>query len=211
MRSVVSPSLAKLGKMLAVMKCPRCTSLRIQLGYKDKSLLARLAGGDEFLCNNCGLEFKSFDLSGKVKRKPSTGQESSANRRRAPRYKAHLPATVSLADKDAFSGKLVRSKESRARCETISRLGLALSFTGSKFDAKELAKPGRLLFVTVTLPNGAINAVVATVSHDRIGAKEGTASWFVRTSITQISEGDSARLLTYLEKRGNEVPLFKRE
>ena len=128
--------------------------MRIQLGYKDKSILARLAGGDEFLCNNCGLEFKSFDSSGKVKRKPATKAESLANRRRAPRYKAHLPATISLAEKDAATGKLILSKASRGHCETISKLGLALSFIGSRFKAEEFAKTGRLLFVTITLPNG---------------------------------------------------------
>jgi hypothetical protein len=193
------------------MQCPRCKSLRIQLGYKDKSLLARLAGADEFLCNNCGLEFKSVDSSGKVKRKPATDiDESLANRRRAPRFKARLPASISLAEKDAGSGKLVLSKTSRGRCETISRLGLALSFTGSRFKAADF-KTGRLLVVTITLPNGAVDAVVTTVTHDRVGKDEAAASWFVRGAIAQMSEGDTARLVSYLEKRGNEAPLFRRE
>src|SRR5688500_9784420 len=110
-------------------KCPRCESLRIQLGYKKRSLLARLAGKDEFLCNNCGLEFKSVDSSGKVKRKPSSAVDQSANRRRAPRYKSRLAASISLAEKDADSGKLLLSKKSRGRCETISSVGMSLSFT----------------------------------------------------------------------------------
>jgi hypothetical protein len=185
--------------------------LRIQLGYKDKSLLVRLAGGDEFLCNNCGLEFKSFDASGKVKRRPAReSDESLANRRRAPRYKAHLSASISRTEKDAVTGKLVRSKVSRGRCETISKLGLALSFTGSRFKAEDL-KTGSLLFVTITLPNGPVDAVVTTVAHERVEKEEGAASWFVRGSITQMSEGDTALLLSYLEKRGNEAPLFSEE
>jgi hypothetical protein len=193
------------------MQCPRCTSLRIQLGYKDKSLLARLAGGDEFLCNNCGLEFKSFDSSGKVKRKPAIkNEETLPNRRRAPRYKARLPASISLAEKDPASGQLVRSKVSRGRCETISKLGLALSFTGSRFKSEDL-KTGRLLFVTITLPDGTVDAIVTTVTHERVGKEDAAASWFVRGAITQISEGNSARLSSYLEKRGNEAPLFKHE
>ena len=189
------------------MQCPRCKSSRIQLGYKNKSLLARLAGSDEFLCNNCGLEFKSFDLSGKVKRKPATAiDESIANRRRAPRYKSRLAASISVAEKDAVTGKLVLSKASRGRCETISRVGMSLSFTGSRFTAEDL-RTGQLLFVTLTLPNGAVDAVVTTVSNDRVGKGEGTASWLVRGSIVQMSDGDTARLSSYLEKRGNEAPL----
>ena len=192
------------------MQCPRCKSLRIQLGYKDKSLLSRLAGGDEFLCNNCGLEFKSFDVSGKLKRKPATKvDEPFANRRRVPRYKARLAASISLAEKDAATGKLVLAKTSRGRCETISRLGLALSFTGSRFERGDF-KTGRLLVVTITLPNGPVDAVVTIVTHERVG-KEGPASWMVRASITQMSEGDTALLVSYLEKRGNEAPLFRRE
>ena len=192
------------------MQCPRCKSSRIQLGYKGKSLLGRLAGKDEFLCNNCGLEFKGFDSSGKVKRKPSSAVDgSSANRRRAPRYTSRLAASISLAEKDADTGKLLLSKKSRGRCETISRVGMALSFTGSRFTAADL-RTGHLLFVTITLPSGPVDAVVTTVSHDRVGKDEGAASWLVRGSIVQMSDGDTAQLLSYLEKRANEA-LFKRE
>ena len=191
------------------MQCPRCNSSRIQLGYKAKSLLSRLTGNDEFLCNNCSLEFKSFDSSGKVKRKRSSAIESTANRRRAPRYKARLAASISLAEKDSVTGKLELSKTSRGRCETISKVGMALSFTGSRFTSEDL-RAGHLLFVTITLPSGPVDAVLSTVTHDRVGKGENAANWFVRGSIVQISDGDAARLSSYLEKRGNEE-LLKRE
>ena len=196
---------------MANMRCPRCKSLRIQIGYKDRSILARLAGVDEFLCNNCGLEFRSFDSSGKVQRAPAKEKESLANRRRAPRYKAHLPATIKLAEKNAVTGKLILSKASRGHCVTISKVGLALSFIGSRFEEKDFVRLGRLLFVTITLPTGPVDVVVTTVAHDRVGTDGRKASWFVRASITQMSEGDTARLLSYLEKRGNEAPLFTDE
>lgn len=202
----------KIAKIVPAMKCPRCSSSRIQIGYKDRSILARLAGGDEFLCNNCGLEFKSFDLSGKVQRAPATEAESLANRRRAPRYKVHLPAMISLAERDDVTGKLkLLSNPSRGHCETISQLGLAMSFIGSRFKEEEFVQTGRLLFVTVTLPNGPVDAVVTTVKHDRVGTQEGKARWFVRASIIKMSEGDNARLLSYLDRRGNEAPLFTPE
>ena len=192
------------------MQCPRCNSSRIQLGFKKKSLLARLARKDEFLCNNCGLEFKSFDSSGKVARKPSSAIDKSlVNRRRAPRYKSRLAVSISLAEKDADTGKLVLSKPSRGRCEIISKVGMALSFKGSRFTAEDL-RTGHLLFVTLTLPNGPVDAVITTVNHERVGKDEGAASWIVRGSIVQMSDGDTARLSSYLETRGNKA-LFEGE
>lgn len=193
-----------------LMQCPRCGSSRIQIGYKDRSILARLAGVDEFLCNNCGLEFRGVDSSGKLQRAPAKETESLPNRRRAPRYKAHLPVTIRLAEKNAATGKLVLSKASRGHCVTISKLGLELSFIGSRFEEEEFVHTGRLLFVTITLPNGPVDAVVTTITHDRVGEGR-TARWLVRASITQMSEGDTARLLSYLDKRGNEEPLFTLE
>ncbi len=92
---------------------------------------------------------------------------------------------------------------------TISRLGLALSFIGSRFKEEEFIQTGRLLFVTITLPKGPVEAVVTTITHDRVGGEEGKARWLVRASITQISKGDNGRLLSYLDKRGNEAPLFE--
>lgn len=194
------------------MKCPRCKSLRIQLGYQERSILGLLAGGDEFLCNNCGLEFRSLDFSGEVKRAPAKKAESLPTRRRAPRYKAHLPTTITLASKNRATGKLKLSKVvSRGHCETISKLGMALTFVGSRFKEEEFAQTGRLLFVTITLPKGAIDAVVTTVRHERIGTEEGTRRWFVQASITHMSEGDTARLSSYLEKREKDEPLFTGE
>jgi hypothetical protein len=205
------PLARKIGKMADAMQCPRCKSLRIQLGYKDKSIIARLAGGDEFLCNNCGLEFKGVDSSGKVKRRPAAEPEIAANRRRAPRYKARLPVMVSPAERDSVTGKLVLSKSSRGHCVTISRFGMALFFSGARFEPREFVKKGRLLFVTITLPSGPVDAVITTVGHERVDTEKAAPNWVVQASITQMSESDTARLSGYLERRGNEPPLFTRE
>ena len=84
---------------------------------------------------------------------------------------------------------------------------MSLSFTGSRFTAEDL-RAGHLLFVTITLPDGPVDAIVTTVSHDRVGKHEGAASWSVRGAILHMNDGDTARLLSYLEKRGSEAPLF---
>jgi hypothetical protein len=193
------------------MQCPRCSSARIQIGYGDRFILARLAGGAEFLCNNCGLEFKGFDLSGEVQRTPVTKTEKIANRRRAPRYNAHLPAVITLAERDPRNGKLILSQASRGHCVTISRVGMAVTFIGSRFRKEEFAKTRRLLLVTITLPRGAVDAVVTTVTHERVGEEDSKARWLIRASITYMNEGDTALLLNYLERRESEAPLFAKD
>jgi hypothetical protein len=185
------------------MQCPRCQSTRIQRGYDDAPMLFRLGGRRELLCNNCGLEFQSFGWSAKFKRVPGKRDESNPSRRRAPRYRAHLPATIRLVDVGA-NNEPSFSLSVRGHCQTISSLGMALSFVGSRFDPAEFAQVGRLLLVVISLPGSAIEALVKTITHDRIENSDGPANWFVGTSIVQISEADRSQLLNYLDRRSRE-------
>ena len=184
------------------MECPRCNSTRIQRGYKDGAVLLRLGGGHELLCNNCGLEFKGFKWATVFKRIPARIRESQ-NRRATPRYKAHLPATIRLVN-PGENNEPSFSVAALGHCQTISSQGLALSFIGSRFDPAEFAKPGRTLLVVITLPGGAIEAVVKTVTHKRVENPDGPANWFVGTSLVQISDADRSQLLSYLERRARE-------
>lgn len=84
---------------------------------------------------------------------------------------------------------------------------MALSFVGSRLNQSEFAKPGRNLLVAISLPSGAVEALVKTVTHKRVENKDGPASWFVGASLVQISDADRARLSTYLDKRAREVGL----
>jgi hypothetical protein len=58
----------------------------------------------------------------------------------------------------------------------------------------------------VDLPEGAIEAVVTMVTHERIGA-ERKRRWYLGVKLHQISEADTARLTAYLEKRAEAEPL----
>jgi hypothetical protein len=183
------------------MRCPRCQSSRIQRGYNDTSILVRLAGRHELLCNNCGLEFTGYKWSAAFQRVPGKSDTSKLPRRRAPRYKAHLPATIRLVN-TGTNNEPSFSPAMRGHCQTISSIGMALSFVGSRIDPAEFAKPGRLLLVVINLTGSAIEAVVKTITHDRIENKDGSpANWFVGTSIVQIAEADRSQLLSYLERR----------
>ena len=187
------------------MWCPRCKSSRIQRGYHDSVIVLRIAGLHELLCNNCGLEFKGFDPLRKLKRAPVKRTATGTNQRRFPRYKVHLPATISLVERDVLTWDVDYTQRSRGHCETISQIGMALSFVGSRLPEEELTRPGCSLYVTVALPEGAIAAVVSIVYWNRLGSK-GRSSWLVGTTISQTSDADAARLAAYIKKRAAKEP-----
>jgi len=188
------------------MRCPRCNSPRIQLDYDDAVIVLRLVQMKKVLCNNCGLVFKGFDPLGKLRRAPSKQANPVHNRRRGPRYDVHLPAAISLIDGNVPTGKVSYSQPSRGHCEAISKIGMGLSLVGTRFPEDALSQPGRLLFVRVDLPEGAIQAVVAIITHDRIGVGK-QRRWLLGVKTQQISHADTDRLAAYLETQDQTTPL----
>ena len=186
------------------MQCPRCQSERIQRDYDDAIIFLRAVGMHKLLCNNCGLVFKAFDPQGKFQREPGESVKRNTatritNRRRGPRFNAHLPATISLIEGDAHGGKASYSQPSRGHCETISNFGMLLTLVGTRFGDNELSRPGRLLLVRIDLPNSHVEAVVAIVTHER--KTEGQKQWSLGVRIQQMSDADRELLAEYLERR----------
>jgi hypothetical protein len=179
----------------------------VQRGYNNSALVFQLAGLHELLCNNCGLEFKGFDPLRRLQRAPSRHREYGNNHRRFPRYKVHLPATISLVERNPLTWEVSYSAASRGHCETISQGGMALAFVGSRFSEEQLTRPGCPLYVNVNLPGAVIAAVLSVITCDRLGTKQ-QAKWLVGTAITQMSDTDAARLVTYLEKRAKSEPVL---
>ncbi|MGH9971607.1 MAG: hypothetical protein ACREBG_27950 [Pyrinomonadaceae bacterium] len=188
------------------MRCPRCKSSRIQRGYDDAPLPLRFMGLRELLCNKCGLEFKGLDPLGKLERAPHFEIDSSATRRRVPRYAVHLPATIHLAEKNVDTGKVSYSQPSRGHCESISKWGLTLSFVGTRFTEEEVSRVGQLLFVTIDLPNGSIDAVVSIVAYERSVGEQ--RKRLVGASVCNMNDNDTARLATYLDKCAEREPVL---
>lgn len=194
------------------MQCPRCKSERIQRDYDDTIIFLRAVGMHKLLCNNCGLAFKGFDLQRKLQRAPAERRNEKQqtrvpNRRRAPRFTAHLPAAISLIEGEASVGKVTYSQPSRGHCETISKFGMLLSLVGTRFGEKELTRTGRLLFVRIDLPDGPIEPVVAIVTNSRLG-EEHRRRWLIGVKIHQISDADTERLSFYLERRATGEPVI---
>jgi hypothetical protein len=173
-------------------------------------MVLRIAGLHELLCNNCGLEFKGFDPLRRLERAPVKRKDFRPNQRRFPRYKVHLPATICLVERNVLTWDVAYTQSSRGHCETISQIGMALSFVGSRFSAEQLTRPGCSLFVNVNLPDGAIAAVVSIVSWHRPGSN-GRARWLVGTTISQMSDDDAGRLAIYIKKRAEADPYLALE
>ena len=189
------------------MQCPRCKSPRVQRGYNDAPLPLKMLGRQELLCNRCGLEFKGFDPFARFDREPSVEKESPRDRRRAPRYTLHLPATISLIEGEVRVGTVSYTETSRGHCECISELGMTLSFVGTRFKREDLSRKGRLLFANVGLPNGPVDAVVSIVTIDRAESEVGIGKWIAGVSIYQMTEADKARLRSYLDRCAEALPL----
>ncbi|HET6978852.1 MAG TPA: hypothetical protein VFI24_21140 [Pyrinomonadaceae bacterium] len=161
----------------------------------------------KLLCNNCGLVFKRFNPLAKHQREPSEKPKQVRNRRRGPRFYAHLPAAISLIEGQAQTGKVSYSQPSRGHCETISKFGFGLSLTGTRFSEADLSGKGRLLFVRIDLPEGPVEAVVKIVTSNRTG-EESKKRWLLGANIQQMSNDDRERLDLYLEKRRRGEPLI---
>lgn len=188
------------------MQCPRCQSERIQRDYDDAVFFIRMFGLHKLLCNNCGLVFKGFDPLGTHDREPSEKPKTVRNRRRGPRFYAHLPTAISLIEGAAQAGKVSYSQPSRGHCETISKFGMRLSLVGTRFSDSDLSC-GRLLFVRVDLPEGPVEAVVTIVTSERAG-EEGKKKWLLGVKIHQISDENGERLAAYLAKRAQGEPVI---
>lgn len=186
------------------MWCPRCKSTRVQRGYQSSPIVLQFAGLHGLLCNNCGLEFKGFDPLRRLPRSPVRRKIAEANQRRFPRYKVHLPATISLVERNVLTWDVGYTQRARGHCETISQIGLAFSFVGSRFPTEQLVRPGCSLFVTVSLPTAEIAAVVTIVYWEKPTNGKG---WFVGTNISQMGEPDAAKLAAYIKKRSEVQPL----
>jgi hypothetical protein len=68
-----------------------------------------------------------------------------------------------------------------------------------------------LLFVSVVLPNGPIDALLTTVTHDQVRGERGKLRWLIGSTITKMTEADTTRLSNYLKKLAEQEPIFESE
>ena len=177
-----------------------CKSQRIQRAYEDAAFVMRLVGTRRVLCNGCGHVFSAFDPLARTKRAPIEEARKESERRRGPRFRAHLPAAISLIENSRNGGRAAYSQPSRGHCEVIGKFGMGISLIGTKFPEQELSSKGTMLFIRIELPIGPVEAVVSIKNHIRVG-EERKRRWFLGVEIYQMSLVDQERLGEYLSQR----------
>lgn len=177
--------------------CPRCQSLRLQLGFKDSPLALRAVGIQELLCNNCNLEFRGVVLFGRLERAKDTHQECGINRRRAPRFKVKVPAAVAAVIKDTVYQGIKYSPVLRGHTSDLSSIGAGLVLPGCSIGEHDLTAPDQRLWVKLQLPTGPVILRAAYVRHEKLPGTAGR--WLIAAHIRKIQEADAARLHDYLK------------
>ena len=85
-----------------------------------------------------------------------------------------------------------------------------MTFIGSRFKKEEFAKTRRLLLVTITLPRGVVDAVVTTVTHERVGEEDSKA--LVNSGFNHIHERGRYSATAELSRTpGKQRPLFAKD
>jgi len=184
---------------LRLMRCPKCHSPRVQRGYHDAPLPVRMLGLHELLCNRCGHEFKGFDPFAMLDREPSVELDKVGARRRAARYNVHIPVAIALVEGEASGGTATYGQVSRGHCDSISKMGMTVSFVGSRFSREQLESDNCLLFVRLELIDGLIESVIRVISRNRVESESGIAKWVVGGTIRHIDDENKERLTAYLE------------
>ncbi|HEV7859510.1 MAG TPA: hypothetical protein VGO91_12895 [Pyrinomonadaceae bacterium] len=152
----------------------------------------------ELRCNNCNLEFKGFALPGALKVTAEVKEEPGVKRRRAPRYKASLPAQVSLTEVDRASSGVRYSQEIQGHTREISAMGLSVVLRDVDGLVQRLDGSGRRLRIRLVLPAGPIYLHIAPVYREQLDEKKPQAGWVIAGPITKMEGADRARLVAYL-------------
>jgi hypothetical protein len=177
--------------------CPRCQSLRLQLGFKDSPLPLRAVGIQELLCNNCNLEFRGVVLFGRLERARDTQPETIVNRRRAPRFKVKIPVTVAAVVKDTAYSETKYSTPLQGHTLDLSSIGVAVILPGHRAGEYDLTAPDQRLWIKLQLPTGPVIVRAAYVRHETLKGKDG--GFVIGAHIRKIEEKDAERLHEYLK------------
>ncbi len=169
------------------------------MGFQDAPLLLRLVGIRELLCNNCNLEFRGFVLFGKRERADLTNPEIIENRRREPRFKAHIPVQVAVILDSEAGNQIQYSKVLRGHTAAVSKIGLAIILPAISSGEYSLADSNKELWVSLELPSGPVTMRVTTVSHQRVDQANPASRYLIGVQIRKIDKDGRDRFFRYID------------
>ena len=173
--------------------------MRIQLGFNEPGPVLKLFGIRELFCNNCAYEFKRFAPSSKFERRQSVETETTTNRRRATRYKAHLPVRLAKVLKERFGQEPQCGPVLSGHTRDVSKIGLAIILRNVPAEAHDLNDARAVFCAWVDLPAGTVKMRIVPVRREQILSGPGTGGLLIGAHIRGISETDRASLHRYLE------------
>ncbi|HEY0006094.1 MAG TPA: PilZ domain-containing protein [Pyrinomonadaceae bacterium] len=121
------------------------------------------------------------------------------NRRRAVRYNARLPFSLSLAGLKPSVEGARRPAHLEGSTRDISATGLALILPAILLGEHHLAGEGRALLIKLELPSGPIELEAAAARYERLDETDSERGYIVGANITRVSDEDRARLDAYLD------------
>jgi hypothetical protein len=179
--------------------CPRCKSVRIQLGFNEAPPVLKLLGIRELFCNNCALEFKGFAPSNKIKRSQSGEPETTRNQRRAPRFKAQLRVRLAKIIIERFGEEPVYGSEVTGYTRDVSKIGLAIILPDVRAGASEFSDSKMGFSALVDLPTETIKMRIVLVRREQLLAGSDKGRLLIGSHIRGISEADRVTFHRYIE------------
>jgi c-di-GMP-binding flagellar brake protein YcgR len=119
------------------------------------------------------------------------------DRRRAARFAARLPVTVSL---DEPNEATAREHALAGHTRDVSATGLAIILPAIRVGGRYLAGEGRTIRVALVLPTSTIRLRAAPVRYERLDDVTDETGYLVGAHITEMSDEDRARFVEYLHK-----------
>lgn len=115
-----------------------------------------------------------------------------------PRRRLRLSYSLSVLDpRSSLGGEAGPALEGHTR--DVSRSGLALAVPSLSLGGRDLSRPGQAFLVELELPTGPLRFQAAVARHERLD-EEGEEPYVLGLRITQMSEGNRARLEHFLRE-----------
>jgi hypothetical protein len=179
--------------------CPRCKSVRIQLGFNESPPVLRLLGIHELFCNNCALEFRRFAPSKKIKRNQSEERETTLNQRRAPRFKVRLNVRLAKILKERFGEETLYATELSGYTQDVSKIGLAIILPNVQAEAADFSDSRLGFCAFVDLPTETLKMRIVSVRCEQLLKGAERRHLLIGAHIRSISEADRVAFHLYIE------------
>jgi len=127
-------------------------------------------------------------------------REVVGNRRRARRYRASVPFSVSLHDPKQGSEQLLQAPHLEGVTHDISATGLGLVVPAIRINDRYLSAPDQTLRLLLQYPGATMEMHVIAVRYEQLDRDGASGGYLIGVRITWMSEADRTRFDKYLKE-----------